>query len=184
MRKAIVDVDSILWNFLGEMKTRMRKMYPEKTIPEEFDDWGDPESLFDTVDEMIATFDNMHESQEQFEPFEGAVKMLQTLRDKGYRIHIASNRPPHTRDALERWLKAKNLVYDVIFAAMDKSVLFDDPSIDILIDDRPSTQLDGIERGFLVLTLDYKYNQHVERAFGFSTLGHMTTFIEKSVINA
>lgn len=181
VRVAIVDVDSILWDFLAVMKTRMREMYPDKEIPEVFDTWEHPEEFFDSFADMIALFDNMHENQDKYSPFEGAVELLQELRDKGYFIHIASNRPAHTRDTLIKWLDEQGLIYDAVFADKDKSILFGSPEIDLLIDDAPKTQLQGLERNFLVLTLEYKYNKGIEGTYKFTDLTKMKTFIKKHV---
>jgi beta-phosphoglucomutase-like phosphatase (HAD superfamily) len=184
MRKAIVDVDSILFDFMTVMKTRMRIMYPHKDIPEEFDTWAHPEDYFDSFEEMIGLFTRIHLQQETFTPIVGAYELLQSLRQKGYSIHIASNRPPHTRQALVNWLNGHNLYYNTVFANEDKSVLFDDPKVDILIDDRPSTQEDGLRRGFTVMTLEYKYNSHVEGTHKFETLHGINMFLLNAVQDA
>lgn len=180
-RVAVVDVDSILWDFLGVMKDKMRVMMPDKEIPEEFDTWDHPESFFDSIKDMIALFTEMHEEQDKYQPFDGAKEMLQSLRDKGYLIHIASNRPKHTRPVLIKWLDEQELPYDFCYADEDKRVIFNSPEIEILIDDAPTNQLAGLEREFLVLTLEYKYNRHIEDTYKFGCLNSMKNFIEKSV---
>lgn len=186
MRKVIVDVDSILWDFQKEFNARVRAKYPEKIFPDRAPRWASMEDLFPGAEfkNLLQIFDGMAMDQEQHEPFAGAKELLATLRDKGYRVHIASNRTPQAREALVAWLDKNDLYYDAVFAAEDKSVLFDDPSIDILIDDKPSTQEDGVQRGFLVLTLEYLYNQTVKNTYKFGTLTHMNMFLLNSVKNA
>ena len=107
VRVAVVDVDSILWDFLSPMKEKMRALMPDKEIPEVFETWEHPETFFDSLDDMFSIFNEIHEEQDKYEPFVGARETLQLLRDKGYLIHIASNRPAHTRDVLIKWLDEK-----------------------------------------------------------------------------
>ena len=181
VRVAVVDVDSILWDFLSPMTRKMRDLFPEKVIPKEFDTWECPESYFESIQDMLDLFTEIHEEQDQHKPFDGAVELLQTLREKGYLIHIASNRPAHTRPVLVKWLDEQGLHYDAVFADEDKTVIFGSPEIDLLIDDAPRNQKAGLERGFKVLSLEYKYNQHMDEVIKFPTLQHMTSFIQRKI---
>jgi hypothetical protein len=177
MKNVLVDVDGILWDFSAELIKRLRNKYPEKDIPDNFTHWDHPIEYFKDMNEMLATFLEIHLSQEQFNPFNGAKELLNELWDNGYKIHIASNRHPESFDYLKGWLEKNLLLYDFIFCDHDKSVLWDEKHFEFIIDDSPKNQLFAMSKGSKVFTLRYEYNNHIPETCKFNNLLDMTNFL-------
>jgi hypothetical protein len=178
----IVDVDAILWDFESEMMRRLEIAFPDRKI-ERATHFKHCEQYFENYTDLMKFFGDMAMDQEQFKPFTGAKELLETIRDKGYFVHIASNRLPNSKRILLNWLDKHELYYDEVYADHDKTELFDNRDIVILIDDKPDTQDRGLEEGMLVLSLEYPYNQHQERVYMFSDLTNMLTFFKDHVKN-
>jgi len=176
----LVDVDSTLWDFGEEMFVRMRKMFPSKPIPEEFDTWEQPLQFFENKQDAHDMFTDIHSRQHSYGVFPFAGELLRTLKEKNYYILIASNRKNYTKISLRQWLQQHNLVYDEIYCDLDKNELFDQRKIDLVIDDSPTVQTAAIDLGIPVLTLWYKYNKDIKNTKKFENLEAMTKhLIEK-----
>jgi hypothetical protein len=177
MKRVLVDVDSTLWGFTEELIKRMRVKFPTKTIPDEFDNWDHPVSFFNDFCEALDMFCDIHTDQDTFDPFPHAREMLDLLKEKDYHIHIASNRPSHTIEYLIKWLDLNELPYDSLFCDEDKKDLWDEHEFELVIDDAPKTQLYAEKMGSQVLTLRYKYNEHIQKSCKFNSLVSMSDFI-------
>lgn len=181
-KTALVDVDSTLWDFTGELIQRMRQRFPNKDIPDDFSTWEEPESFFDNPSEAHELFEEIHQNQHSFGTFEGANHILNDLRSMDYHILIASNRQNYTKISLMQWLHNHKLKYDEIFCELDKSVLFKERDIDLVIDDAPYIQEEALKREIPVLTLRYKYNMNIRYTHKFDNLLSMHEFMINSMM--
>lgn len=163
----MVDIDNTLWNFEAELITRLRKALPDRKILDRAPTWEYPLEQFTDPNKGLAIFKGMHVEQERFEPYEGAQDLLVSLRDNGYFIYIASNRPEETTPELVAWLEKHQLPHDAVFCGEDKRNLFYSPSnnFQLVIDDSPYIHTAAADHGIPVLSLSFLYNQgnpHVE----------------------
>lgn len=176
-KTALVDVDSTLWDFTGEMVQRMRQRFPDKDIPNDFNTWDEPMSFFDNPSDAHKLFEEIHRHQHSFGVFDCAKFIIDDLRRMNYHILIASNRQNYTKISLMQWLHTHELKYDEIFCELNKNVLFEERDIDLVIDDAPYVQNEALKRDIPVLTLYYKYNKGIGGTKKFRNLLDMHKYI-------
>ena len=176
MHTVMVDVDSILWDFCREMHKRMYSLFPNK-IPAKYEDWDlphwdTPKEYFTPPNDITEFFHEIHKDQCEFHPFADAKMLLSSLKKFGYTIMIASHRKPTAQYQLEAWLKLHDLPYDSIFCGSDKTLLFQDPTMnfELLIDDCPVIQNAAIAKGITVYSLEYEYNSGNPDVYYFNHL--------------
>lgn len=179
---ALVDVDSTLWDFIAEMVQRMRIMFPEDDIPEQFATWEDPISYFEKPEDAYAMFNDIHLSQDTFDTYDHANTVLKTLRSMGYYILIASNRIPESKPQLVAWLKKHNLRHNEVYCELDKRELFNSSKIDLVIDDSPYVQEAALLKNIPVLTLKFPYNEKILGTKKFNNLKDMNTYMVNSIM--
>jgi len=175
----LVDVDSTLWDFSGEMIFRMREMFPAATVPDEFQTWEQPLDFFQYHQDAYDMFADIHSHQHSYGVFPFAAQLLKALKEKDYYILIASNRHNYTKIALTQWLLKHGLAFDEIYCDLDKRELLDRRKIDLIIDDSPKVQICGIEKGIEIWTLKYKYNSQIEKTRKFNSLREMVQKVKK-----
>jgi len=179
---ALVDVDSTLWDFLGEMVRRMRNLLPEADIPDQFAKWEDPVNFFENPEDAYAMFNDIHLNQDKFGTYDYANVVLKTLRSMKYHILIASNRIPESKPQLVNWLKKHNLYYNEVYCELDKRELFNNGEIDLVIDDSPQVQEVALLNDIPVLTLKFPYNEKILGTKKFNNLKDMNTYMVNSIM--
>jgi len=179
---ALVDVDSTLWDFTGELRRRM-EIELKKKIPKEFDSWEHPISFFEKPGNAYHMFNEIHEEQHTFKPFRFAEYVLKDLVKLGYYILIASNRIPRTEPQLRTWLACNNLPYDEIYCDLDKRTLFYSRDIDLVIDDSPQVLEEALKYDIKTLALTYKYNKQIRGIKKFNDLKEMHTYLVQEMIS-
>lgn len=153
MRKALVDIDSILWDFDIPLKEKVEKLY--KLPPMEEWKW---ETVSSIAGEKFfyKCVDEIHMNQDKYAPFSDAKSFLETLKFYKYDIIIASHRKEGARAATIKFLLDNGLVYDVLHISHDKTVLF--PFVDLVVDDCPYTLIKAKEHGITIAGLRYSWN--------------------------
>lgn len=178
---AFVDVDSTLWDFGDELRKRMIEDYGID-VPDEFTDWRQPEELMESPEQAYKLFNDIHYEQDCYKPFKSADRVLKDLRRLGYKIMIASNRIPETREQLIAWLDGNELIYDDVFCGLKKHELFDTMNIGIVVDDAPHIMEEAVKRDIDAITLQYKYNHEVRDVTKFRNLQEMHEYLIQRLI--
>jgi len=137
-----------------------------------------------TDDQFYAAVNMVHASQEDYDPFPGAVEALADWKGRGLHITIATHRRPEQTNftPLLQWLWDNRVEYDAIYMGLHgKEALFGPGAI--VIDDRPSTIEAAVRANCdLVVTLAHPYvKKTVEDFFPFSRMGENWDEIRKIV---
>jgi hypothetical protein len=164
MKKAIVDIDGILWSMGPTWDKVIKRDYPECPMPGhgkngEKAKWKFYDGYM-TEEQMQKTVLEVHMRQPEFQSFQSAGRLTKSLTRAGYHVTIASHRNPITKAPTEEWLKLRDIPYDDIYIGMDKHFLLDDA--DLFIDDSPLSQKIALDKGVEVFSIQYDYNEHME----------------------
>lgn len=157
-RTAVIDVDEILWGFndaLRECAISHGYRFPTKS---ECTHWA---AIYDFIPkpEAIKLFDEVHERQVDYPPFPDAQDFLRFMR-KYFYVIIASHRNPDHLPQLKQWLEINKLEHDEIFVSFDKTVLFDNPNVVIVVDDRDETLGIALDHEKISVGLRRPWNQN------------------------
>lgn len=159
---AFVDVDNTLWDFEGEMRRRMVEVLGEENVPKTFSYWNEPEVLMGSKDAAVKIFNDIQAIQHHFEPYQGAVNVLRSLKRMQYKVLIATNRLPETKESLVCFLDDWEMPYDEIFCDLGKERLFDErDDIALVFDDAPYIIEDACDREIETIALRFDYNKNI-----------------------
>jgi hypothetical protein len=158
MPKIVVDVDETLWSFSRAFYNSVRRHGYDIPVPKEWHYWS-IFWLYIPKKDAFPIFDEIHSHQTNYKPYADARKFLKSLHKMGYEIIIASHRNPKYKDELRKWLDKNKLPYDYIHTSYDKTALFDDPEIKIVVDDRSETLEIALKKGKVALGLVKPWNK-------------------------
>jgi FMN phosphatase YigB (HAD superfamily) len=124
---------------------------------------GGAERLAAILEEVMA-FDWM----QRFAPFEGAIAVLASLRERGIAICVVSDRPMRRRDDLQAYFKHWTIPVDEIVCepGIDKVSWCRARGVEVLVDDHPDTLMQAHKAGLTALGLHFPYNEEVFRQCG------------------
>lgn len=153
---AIIDVDETLWDFSNALYSVVRQRGYKFPPPIRWTRWN---IFWDYLskEEMFPIFDEVHSNQCKYKPFPDAKKFLNYLSNDYY-IIIASHRNPKFKKELIKWLKMNDLHYDKVDVSYDKTKLFKDPRVSIVIDDRDETLNIAIDHNIRAMGLQRPWN--------------------------
>jgi hypothetical protein len=136
IRTAIIDIDNTLWRFCDAFYEELKKINPAFPPVEQWTTW-DFFRPFCTERQFMGAVDAIHFQQDsdRYRPYPESKGFLQTLKEQGYRVVIASHRREETRKPTEQWLTKHDLVHDELHLSFDKTVLFG--SAALVVDDAP-----------------------------------------------
>ncbi len=159
MKKAVVDIDGILWKITSHWHKEIIKVNSDCPAPGHNGNWNFYKGYL-TEEEMQTTVKKIHMNQHKYNSFEQAYKVTKALQREGYYVTIASHRDPESRNATKQWLYQNNIPYDALYTGFDKHFLLDDA--EIFVDDSPISQQVALDKGVDVFSLEYDYNKHVK----------------------
>ncbi|HTG00235.1 MAG TPA: hypothetical protein VK654_06575 [Nitrospirota bacterium] len=135
---AVIDIDNTLWQFCDAFYRELKSINPIFPPVAKWTTW-DFFLPYCTEEQFMAAVDTIHflQDSDENQPYPESKNFLDTLRQDGYRIVIASHRREETRKPTERWLKKHHLAYDELHLSFDKTVLFE--SAAVVVDDAPHT---------------------------------------------
>jgi len=176
-RRALVDVDGILWDFHSPIR---RYLHEHFDVPDQLPthwDWYKDVGLDDK--QFGEAINAVHTSQARMPgahpPIPGAQEMLLKLKQLGYETIIASHRRAVGADQLVKWLLEWELVpFAGVYCGMNKHFLIDAEQ-GVVIDDAPMTIIEGALLGCQVRTLAYPWNE-VEKVSGGMYVGMYTRY--------
>jgi hypothetical protein len=179
---AIVDVDEILWGFNDALRTcALSHGYGFPTI-EQCTHWN---SVYEFIPkpEAIKLFDEVHEHQCEYAPFPDAKGFLKFMK-KHFWVVIASHRSPDHMPQLREWLYKNSLDYNMIDVSFDKTRLFKNPNVKVVVDDRDETLRIAMDAGLVALGLRRPWNQNSKDRdyLLFESLPEIEEYIKKNVL--
>ena len=106
-------------------------------------------------------------------------KVIVLLKERGYRVVIASHRRTEMQGPTERWLRKHGLPYDELHLSFDKTVLFMNAAV--VVDDAPHTLEKAVEQRAIGAGLLFPWNKaYAGNGFGlFRDLNEVLGYIEK-----
>lgn len=174
MKKIAVDIDNTLWDFSPVFWERLQRIDPGIMPPADWTRWDFWENHV-TKKQVYRAVKEIHLEQERFQPFDDAEPFLETLKERGFYIIIASHREAETHDATMRWLRANGLMYDEIHLSNDKSILFRD--LCAVVDDSPLVLDKAKEAGIVGVGLRRPWNAQSGHQL-FETLPEVLAYLE------
>jgi len=178
---AVVDIDNTLWQFCDAFYDELQKMNSAFPPVEQWTTW-DFFVPYCTEEQFLAAVDAVHlrQDSEQYRPYPEAEGFLQSLKQQGYRVVIASHRRPEMRGPTERWLKRHGLEHDELHLSFDKSVLFKD--VAVVVDDAPQTLEKAVASRAIGAGLLFPWNKaYAGDGFGlFSDLTEILAYVMKN----
>jgi FMN phosphatase YigB (HAD superfamily) len=134
---AIVDVDETLWAFHDAVFATGSEMGVRIPKRRECTGW---EAIYkySGQDQVIEVFNRVHSHQCSYNPYPYAEQFLKFMKSK-FHVIIASHRKDEYRAELVEWLKIHDLVYDEVVVSSDKTSMFDNPRVAVVVDDRADT---------------------------------------------
>jgi hypothetical protein len=179
---AIVDVDETLFGFNAALRDcAISHGYRFPTM-KECTSWG---AIYNFIPkpEAIKLFDEVHENQMAYAPFPDAKGFLRFMK-KHFWVVIASHRNQDHEPQLREWLQTNGLVYNIIVVSFDKTVLFDNSQVKVVVDDRDETLRIAMDKGLVAVGLRRPWNENSDDRdyLLFESLPEIQTYIEKNVI--
>lgn len=159
IKKAVVDIDGILWLMGPPWWEVIKKIAPDCPCPGTTGEWDFYKGYL-TDEEMAATVLEVHMNQHKYHGFESAHRLTKSLQRNGYYVTIASHRDPRSRESTIKWLEKRGIPYDDLYTGFDKHFLLDDA--EVFVDDSPLSQKIAVDKGVTVFSIEYGYNKHVE----------------------
>ena len=179
---AVVDVDEILWGFNDALRAcAVSHGYHFPTM-KECTHWG---AIYDFIPkrEAIELFDEVHEHQCDYAPFPYAREFLWFMR-KHFYVIIASHRNTDHKPQLREWLRKNGMAYDKIDVSFDKTRLFSDRMVKVVVDDRDETLRIAMDAGITAVGLRRPWNENSKdrKYLLFETLPEIQQYIENNVL--
>jgi FMN phosphatase YigB (HAD superfamily) len=181
-KTAIVDIDNTLWQFCDHLYERLRKINKAVPSPEHWNEWDFYEGYFSSEDFMDAINDiHYHQDHDDFMPYPEAKDFLDSLKENGYTIIIASHRLPDFRAQTERWLFRHGLYCDELHLSFQKTKLIDSATC-VVVDDSPHVLEKAVENGAIATGLLFSWNK-VYSSNGCKLFGNLNDILSYILTN-
>jgi FMN phosphatase YigB (HAD superfamily) len=173
---AIVDVDEILWAFLDAVMATGKDRGVKMPTRHDCTHW-DAIFKYGEKTAIIDIFNDVHSHQCSYKPYPEADHFLKFLRTK-FHVIIASHRLEKYKPELAEWLKTNNLVYDDLNVSFDKTAMFGNPRVAVVIDDRADTILAALRNNKIGIGLRKPWNCANQSLTLFDSLTDIEKFLE------
>ena len=173
---AIVDVDEILWPLHDAVYATGEELGIRIPKRHECTGW-DTIYKYAGKEAVTKVFNEVHSRQCSYRPYPEAEGFLKFMKSR-YHVVIASHRLEKYKLELIEWLDANNLVYDEVVVSADKTTLFDDPRVAVVVDDRADTIVAALKRGKMGVGLRKPWNRDRVPAQLFDTLPDIEEFLQ------
>jgi len=176
-RKIIVDIDNTLWEFAPVLYECLKEVSPSILPMDKWGGWKFWEKEMDTRT-FYKVLKGIHMRQEEFLPYPDATQFVISLKERGFRILIASHREEEAYEPTIRWLRKYELVFDELHILDDKSVLFDGAFG--IVDDSPVTLTKAMKAGIVTTGLAFPWNRGLGCPL-FGTLPEVLAYIDSEL---
>jgi hypothetical protein len=176
-KRIIVDIDNTLWAFAPVLYECLKEISPSILPMDMWGAWKFWEKDMDTRT-FYRVLKSIHMRQEEFAPYADADQFLISLKERGFRILIASHREEEAYGPTVRWLKKYGLVFDEVHIVNDKSELFDKAFG--IVDDSPVTLAKAAKAGIVTTGLLFPWNEGLGYSL-FRTLPEVLAYIDSEL---
>jgi len=159
--KAVIDVDNTLCEYSFVLYDELNKINEEIPLPIDWNDWNFYKGII-TDKEFYKAADLAQNRIMECNAVPGAKEFLAALSNLGFEIVIASHRQNESKLLLEKWLMKNEMKYDSIHISFDKTVLFDDNSVHLVVEDSPIIIKEACKRGIKTIGIRRPWNKHLE----------------------
>lgn len=159
--RAVIDVDNTLCEYSFVLYDELNKINKAINLPIEWDDWDFYKGLVSDEDFYKAA-DLAQNRIMECGMVPGAKEFTHVLSDLGYEIVIASHRQDKNKILLEKWLNKNNIKFDKIHISFDKTVLFDDESVRLVVEDSPVIIKESCNRGITTIGIRRPWNRNMK----------------------
>lgn len=160
LKTAVIDIDNTLWRFCDVLYKRLKEINNDIPSPDNWVEW-DFWTNYCSEDEFMSAIHSIHMNQDNDRhlPYLESSSFLETLKNHGYRLIIASHRTPESLPQTEKWLLGHNLIFDELHLSYDKTVLFDE-TCRVVVDDSPFVLDNATEKGIVASGLIFPWNKN------------------------
>ena len=178
----ICDVDETLFGFNSALRAcAISHGYRFPTM-EECTHWN---AVYDFIPkhEAIKLFDEVHKHQCDYAPYPDAKEFLHFMW-KHFYVIIASHRDTDHEPQLREWLRMNDLLYDKIDVSFDKTRLFTNPLVKVVVDDRDETLRIAMDAGITAIGLRRPWNENSKdrKYVLLESLPDILEYIEENVL--
>jgi len=156
--KVMIDVDNTLCEYSFVLYDELNKINEEVPLPIDWNDWNFYKGLISDEDFYKAA-DLAQNRIMECNMVPGAKEFTQILSDLGYEIIIASHRQDESKLLLEKWLMKNGIKYNKIHISFDKTVLFGDEGVLLVVEDSPVVIKESCGRGITTLAIRRPWNR-------------------------
>lgn len=155
-----VDMDDVILDFLGGLRSAVKKEYDVTLSDTDFTEWN----ISGVLDPIIGRswWSWMREREwiwATFPAVDGAIGAIDTMRRKGHYIEIVTSKPQWAEHNVWKWLgKWRPSVQRVTIVNQEEKVDVTDAAL--LIDDKPENCLGFMNAGREAILFDRPHNKH------------------------
>ena len=177
MKKIIVDIDNTLWDLSPVLWEQLKSFNPDMPPPSQWSHWDFWEGHV-SMRELFRALKIVHDHQDIYPAYPESKSFLDSLKERGFCILIASHREKSTYNPTVRWLEKHKLPFDEVHLVSDKSVLFDHSLA--IIDDSPVTLEKAAHAGVLRAGLRAPWNEGTGHPL-FSSLIEILNYLDAHI---
>ncbi|MBP1724642.1 MAG: 5 nucleotidase, deoxy (Pyrimidine), cytosolic type protein [Deltaproteobacteria bacterium] len=177
MKKIIVDIDNTLWDLSPVLWEQLKSFNPDMPPPSQWSHWDFWEGHV-SMRELFRALKIVHDHQDIYPAYPESKSFLDSLKERGFCILIASHREKGTYNPTVRWLEKHKLPFDEVHLVSDKSVLFDHSLA--IIDDSPVTLEKAAHAGVLRAGLRAPWNEGTGHPL-FSSLIEILNYLDAHI---
>lgn len=157
-KKIIVDIDNTLWYFAPILYEKLKAINNNIPEIEEWKEWNFWEGYISRKD-FYKSINEIHINQHKYGVFDDAKEFLEYLKyDMKYEIIIASHRIEASKQSTITWLNKHNLYFDSIHLSNNKTILFNDVTVDGIVDDAPDIIEKANNKNIKAFGIKYPWN--------------------------
>lgn len=159
-RQLLLDFDSTVYPLLSAMERHpLARGVSYESVQSWgglIDDCGGRERLAAVLDDVLA-----YEWMREHPPFDGVQEAMERMRSDGVRVRVVSDRSPHLREHVQRYLDDHQIHYDSVLcqSGIDKINWCVANQVTTAVDDNPNFLAATRAAGISALSLSFIYNR-------------------------
>lgn len=170
-----VDMDDVILDFLGGLRSAVKKEYGVTLVDEDFTEWN----ISSVLDPIIGRswWSWMKEREwiwATFPPVDGAIGGIEKLRRQGHYLELVTSKPQWAEHNVYKWLGKWRPSFQRV-TIVDRQAKVEATDAALLIDDKPANCLGFMSAGREAILFDRPHNQLADagelvymRAFGWA----------------
>lgn len=177
---AVVDVDSTLCDFSSVLYQELCRIDPASPNPSNWIEWDFWEPIM-SKNEFYLAVEKAQKRLSETPMIPGANEAVKTLY-KNYFVTISSHRSQKQISVLDKWLFGNGIPYDKIHLTYDKTELFGETGMRVVIDDSPIVLQAALDNDLVALGLRYPWNASMDEhgALLFDSMFDVAQYMQKN----